>query len=602
MSNKPTSSAKGITWDLKDLYCDPKDPALDTDLKVALQKAKKFENRYRGKLTIKGGITPSKLFQALEEFENICEKIGRVNSYANLLHAANTEESEYGALLQSVRERSTAIRKHLIFFELEWLQVSTSDASVLINSPETAQYKHYLEKEFHYRPHRLSELEEKILDEKANSGSRAFVRLFDEILSASRFQIEVEGVTKEMNQQQVLALLYHQERKQRRLASDGFTQGLKRHNHLLTYIFNILVLDHKINDSLRAYNTPMTARNLSNEIDQDVVQTLLSSCESGFDIVHRFYRFKAQLLGLKKLYDYDRYAPLFPNQSLCNWSQCKDIVEESFRQFDQRYGRIVQKFFTHSWIDAEIRLGKRGGAFSSGTVPSVHPYILVNYNDRLRDVMTVAHELGHGVHQYLSRKVGYLQSHAPLILAETASVFAEMIVFNQLMNTETDPKVRLGLLCHKLEDTFATIFRQVVLTRFEQNLHKARREEGELTTDQIDKIWIEVNSPMYGDSVYLTENYSHWWMYIPHFIHSPFYCYSYAFGELLALALLQKYRKQGGEFIPQYFELLSAGGSETPSVLLSNIGVDITDPKFYQGGIQILRQMLDEAEKLAKEI
>ena len=601
-SNQSTSSADGIAWNLDDLYDGPKDPALDADLNTALKRAKEFEARYRGKLAVEGGITPAALFEALTEFESIYEQLGRSLSYAHLLHAANSEDPEHGALLQSIREGSTAVRKHLIFFELEWLQVSDSEASAIIDAPEAAPYRHYLESERRYRSHRLSEPEEKILDEKANSGARAFARLFDETLSSARFQIEVDGETQEMNEQQALALLYHPEREQRRLASEGFTRGLQAHTHLLTYIFNVLVFDHKVDDTLRDYPTPMAARNLSNEIDQDVVDTLLSASESGYDIVQRFYGFKARLLGLERLYDYDRYAPLFPDHPACDWPRCREIVQEAYGEFDPQSGEIAREFFEKSWIDAEPRLGKRGGAFCSSTVPSVHPYILVNYTDRLRDVMTVAHELGHGIHQVLSRKMGYLQCHAPLTLAETASVFGEMLVFHRLMDIETDPKVRLGLLCSKLEDAFATIFRQVVLTRFEQRLHNARREEGELTSERIGELWVEVNRPMHGDTVHLTENYSHWWMYIPHFIHSPFYCYAYAFGELLVLALYQQYREQGRGFIPRYFDLLSAGGSEAPSILLSNLGVDVTDPNFYQGGLQILRDMLEEAENLGKDI
>jgi oligoendopeptidase F len=344
----------------------------------------------------------------------------------------------------------------------------------------------------------------------------------------------------------------------------------------------------------------MASRNLANEINQGTVDTLLSATESGHDIVHRYYGFKAHLLGLEKLYDYDRYAPIFQNQPAYDWTRCREIVSGAYAQFDPKAGGIVREFFDKSWIDAEPRLGKRGGAFSSSTVPSVHPYIMVNYTDRTRDVMTVAHELGHGIHQYLSRPVGYLQCHAPLTLAETASVFGEMLVFHRLMEIETDPKVRLGLLCSKLEDAFATTFRQIVLTRFEQKLHDARREEGELKAERIGELWMEVNRPMHGDTVELTEDYTHWWMYIPHFIHTPFYCYAYAFGELLVLALYQQYREQGRDFIPRYFELLSAGGSESPEVLLAKLGVDITDPGFYQGGLQILRDMLDEVEDLAK--
>ncbi len=599
-AHKSAGSAEGIAWNLNDLYTGPDDPAIDTDLNTALERAQAFEKCYRGTIAVEGGITPADLYGALTEFESIYEQFGRALAYAQLLHAAKTDDPAHGALLQSVQERATAIRKHLIFFELEWLQLSDDDAERIAEDPEVKRYRHHLKSERRYRSHRLSEPEEKILDEKAITGSRAFSRLFDETLSDARFQIEVDGEVQEMNEQQALALLHHPDRHQRRAAAEGFTRGLKSHTRLLTYIFNILVYDHKINDGLRTYPTPMASRNLANEIDQDVVDTLLSATESGHDIVQQYYRFKARRLGLETLYEYDRYAPIFQDQPACDWAHCRKIVSSAYTQFDRKAGDIVREFFDKSWIDAEPRLGKRGGAFCSSTVPSVHPYILVNYTDRLRDVMTVAHELGHGIHQYLSGQVGYLQCHAPLTLAETASVFGEMLVFHRLMEIETNPQVRLGLLCSKLEDAFATTFRQVVLTRFEQKLHDARRETGELTPERIADLWMEANRPMHGDAVELTENYAHWWMYIPHFIHSPFYCYAYAFGELLVLALYQQYREQGRDFIPRYFDLLSAGGSEAPTVLLSRLGVDITNPDFYRGGLQILRDMLNEAEDLSK--
>ena len=599
-SSKPTSSsADGVAWDLSDLYTGPEDPAIDADLAAALKRAEAFEARYRGAVAAEGGIAPAALSGALSEFEGIYEQIGRALSYAQLLHAAKSDEPRHGALLQSVRERATAVRKHLIFFELEWLQVSDKDAERIVASPEVAPYRHYLENERRYRPHRLSEAEEKILDEKANTGARAFARLFDEVLSSARFRIEVDGETREMNEQQALSLLYHPDRGQRRAAAEGFTAGLRSHSQVLVYIFNVLVFDHRVDDGLRSYPTPMAAQNLFNEIGQDVVDTLLAAGESGYDIVRRYYGFKARLLGLDRLYDYDRYAPVFPDQSAWDWTRCRGIVQDAYGDFDVRAGEIVREFFEGAWIDAEPRLGKRGGAFCSGTVPSAHPYIMVNYTDRIRDVMTVAHELGHGIHQYLARKVGYLQYYSPKTLAETASVFGEMLVFHRLMEIETDPKVRLGLLCSKLEDAFATVFRQVVLTRFEQKLHAARREEGELPPERMDALWMEANRPMYGDTVELTGDYSCWWMYIPHFIHSPFYCYAYSFGELLVLALYQQYREEGQAFISRYFELLSSGGSEPPDVLLSRLGVDVADPGFYQGGIQILRNMLDEAEDLS---
>jgi oligoendopeptidase F len=328
----------------------------------------------------------------------------------------------------------------------------------------------------------------------------------------------------------------------------------------------------------------------------------MTAAERHHGTVQRYYRLKGRLLGVEPLFDYDRYAPLFADQPACDWPRARQTVQESYEAFSPRAGAIIHEFFAKSWIDAELRPGKRGGAFSSSAVPSVHPYILLNYTDKLRDVMTLAHELGHGLHQYLSRSVGYLQSDTPLTTAEMASVFGEMLTFHRLLEMFPEPRIRLAMLCSKIEDGFATVFRQVVLTRFEQLLHQARREKGEQTTEQINELWLAANRPMHGDVVQLSEGYGWWWMYIGHFIHVPFYCYAYAFGELLVLALVQKYKQEGAAFVPKYLELLAAGGSEAPHVLLARLGVDVTDPNFWELGLKLLGDMVTEAEALAAKL
>jgi len=370
---------------------------------------------------------------------------------------------------------------------------------------------------------------------------------------------------------------------------------------VLNFIFNVIVADHTSNDRLRSFPTPMASRHLSNEIDPKSVDALLTSCEEHYHLVNRYYHLKKRLLGFDRLFDYDRYAPLFQEDRILDFSQCREIVLSAFEEFSPQMGDIAKLFFQNHWIDAELRPGKSGGAFSHGTVPSVHPYILVNYSGRTRDVMTVAHELGHGVHQYLSRQRGYLQSDTPLTTAETASVFAEMLVFQKLKKNETEPKERLSLICRKLEDTFATVFRQVVMTRFEQGLHDARREEGELPDSRINTLWLETNQKMFGDSITLREDYGWWWMYISHFVHSPFYCYAYAFGELLVLTLFNRYLNEGPAFTSKYIDLLSAGGSDHPKNLLAHVGVDITTPNFWNSGLEFVQKMVEEAEDLAKQ-
>ena len=592
------SGAEGITWDLSDLYSNLKDKKIQRDIKDLFQKSEAFEKKYRGKIN-SPKLTPKFLLNAVEDLEYISEKIGKLLSFAYLVFAGNTRNPENGAFLQMIQEKSTEARKHLMFFELEWIKLSNKKVDSLLNNKILFQYKHFLEQERRYKPHKLSEPEEKILDEKANTGSRAFKRLFDEILNNIRFKIRLDGKTKSLSETEILALLYDPDRNKRKAGAKSLTVGLKENSHVLTYIFNTLVQDHALNDRLRLFENPMDSRNLSNEIDKKTLDSLMTSCERNYDMVDTYYSLKKRLLGIKKFYDYDRYAPIFHDSEIINYKKSKEIILGSFHNFSPKMATIAQKFFDKNWIDAEVRDGKRGGAFSHSTVPSAHPYVFTNYTGRMRDVMTLAHELGHGVHQYLSRQQGYFQSDTPLTTAETASVFAEILVFHKLMETEKNPKTKLALICGKLEDIFATVFRQVVLTRFEESLHHARRDKGELTSENINELWTEANKPMFGKSVEMSDDYRNWWMYIPHFIHSPFYCYAYSFGELLVLSLYSKYIDEGNVFVPRYIELLSSGGSDAPEVLLERVGVNIKDPDFWQGGLDLLREMVDEALALA---
>ncbi|MFO0846775.1 MAG: M3 family oligoendopeptidase, partial [Gemmataceae bacterium] len=448
----------------------------------------------------------------------------------------------------------------------------------------------------------LSEPEEKILEEKGNTGRAAFVRLFDETVSSLRFDFTLNGKTETLSLQQILAKLYDADRSARAAGAAGITAGLKGNARLLTYILNTVVQDHRSDCTLRKHADVMAPRHLANEIDGKVVDALLTATERHHATVQRYYRLKGKLLGIDQLYDYDRYAPLFRDQTAIDWPTARKIVQESYTAFSPKAGEVIQQFFDKRWIDAELRQGKRGGAFSASTVPSAHPYILMSYTDKLRDVMTLAHELGHGLHQYLSRGVGYMQCDTPLTTAETASVFGEMLTFRRLQQLYPDPKTRLAMLCGKIEDGFATVFRQVVLTRFEQSVHKARHGEGELSTDRLNELWMQANQPMHGDVVKMTDGYAWWWAYIGHFVHTPFYCYAYSFGELLVLALVKKYEQDGPAFVPKYLDMLASGGSEPPHVLVGKLGVDVTDPRFWELGLQLLGDMVAEAEKLAGQV
>lgn len=585
-------------WNLADLYAGPDDPAVERDLDETLRRAERFEELYRGRIGALD-LKPGVLLEAMRELEAISESMDKVLSYAFLLFSGDTGQPQYGAFMQKAQERSTAIRRHLIFFELEWITLADITAEGLLGDSSLSRYRHFLESERRYRPHRLAEGEEKILDDKADTGKRAFMRLFDEILSNLHFSLPSDTGEREAGMEEVLSLLYDGNRETRRAAAESFTHGLEANSRTFTYLFNVLVQDHASDDRLRSYPEPVSSRNLANEIDGETVQVLLDCCRRGYPLVGRYYRLKCRILGLERLYDFDRYAPVLADAGTIPFDGAKGIVLDSFGRFSSRMAEIAGQFFDRKWIDAALRPGKRSGAFSHSTVSSVHPYILLNYTARQRDVMTLAHELGHGVHQCLAAKQGYFHSQTPLTTAETASIFGEMLVFHSMKERETERSARLALVCGKIEDTFATVFRQVAMTTFEERLHQARRTEGELTSQRIGDIWAESNRAMFGDSVELTPGYTGWWMYISHFVHSPFYCYAYAFGELLVLALYRRYLEEGTSFVPRYLALLEAGGSDAPHVLLGRLGVDINDPQFWQGGLALVEEMVAEAESLA---
>lgn len=601
MSKIKNAGLKGATWDLSDLYLGIGDPRIKDELKELLREAETFENKERGSIQ-SGHLTAGALERMLLSLEQLFDRLDRITAHAYLVFAGDSLESGNGKHLQSVQEMRTEIRNHLLFFELEWVALGDGEAERLLRDPALSRYRHYLIKERLYRPHRLAEGEEKILAVKNNTGGGAFSRLFDETLNRIQFEFQCNGDKSLLSEQEILAILHDPERKKREAAARGLTRGLKENSHLLTYIFNVIAADHSSDDQLRAFPDPMASRHLANEIEPEAVRVMMETAEKNGAMVHRYYQLKKRLMKLDVLFDYDRYAPLFKSSRTIGWEEAKEIVLNSFYAFSPEFGKIARLFFEKRWIDAEIRPGKQGGAFSYGVTPSHHPYILMNYTGNLRDVMTLAHELGHGVHQYLSRSQGYFQMDTPLTMAETASVFAEMLVFHQLKEKEADPVEKLYLISSKCEEAFSTLFRQIVLTRFEERFHGARRKEGEIRAEELNRIWLEVNRPMFGDSLALSEDYGWWWMYISHFIHSPFYCYAYAFGELLVLSLYGAYLKEKGEFVSKYLKLLGSGGSKTPQELLSDFHFDLSQKSFWEGGLEILAGMVKEAETLAEKI
>ncbi len=601
MTEGKTSSAEGISWDLTDFYQDSEDPGIERDFAISVEMADSFRERYRGKVET-GKLKPGELYEAVKEYETIYETIGKVASFAWLYHSQNTQEPKRGALFTKTQQKISEVSNKLIFFQLEWQSLEDTVADEYMGSPELGKYKNYLKHWRRYTPHMLSEKEEQIVESLQITGKKALVRLFDEIIGDTTVSIEVDGEKKDFVLDQALSKLYDSNRELRKAAAKGITEALSGKKKFLTFVFNNIVLNHSTICDFRGYPDPMTPRNLDNRVKKETVDALMQACLDNTDIVHDFYRLMKDMLGYDTLYDHDRYCPLPGDTPDVTYEESKAHVLEAYGKFSPELRDIVVRFFEEGWIDAELKPGKRGGAFSASAVPSVHPYILLNFTDKTRDMTTMAHELGHGVHQYLAREQGYLQQRTPLTTAEMASVFGEMLLFDKLMGEVKDPHTKLNILGHKLKDDFATVFRQVIMTRFEQKLHKERMEKGELRPEQINELWLEANREEFGDTVVLTDDYGWWWSYVLHFVHYPFYCYAYAFGELLVLALYDMYREQGKEFVPKYIDLLRRGGSEDPEDMLRRIGADITDPHFWERGLAVLREQVKMVEELAEEL
>lgn len=593
-----TTSATGVTWDLNDLFASHDDPAINTTLDQAMTEAEAFADIYRNTINVPGGPEPIHLREGLERLEALHDVASRPAAYAYLLFAADTSKPEHRDLQQRVEQRLTAIQNQVLFFDLEWLALSETDAQRLIDDPLLAPYRHYLQSIRRYKPHKLSEPEERIINEKDITGVQAWRQLFAEIVSALSFPIELDGKQHDLPLDSVLTLMRHPERSVRQQAHTRLYEIMAKQVESLAYIYNTLMQDHLTMDRLRHYPDPMAQRHLANEIDPATVATMMDVVEQNYDIAHTYFTLKARLLKLPSLQIYDQYAPVGAVNKQMSYSQARAIILEALGRFDKRFRETAARFFDENWIDAEVRPGKRGGAFCSGYPPSVHPYILCNYTDDLRDVMTVAHELGHGIHFWLARSQTIFNFYPTLPLAETASVFGEILVFEHLLDQEQDQSAKLALVCSKIEDIFATVFRQNVLTRFEQAAF-AGRIRGRLTPEQLSAFWRETNQRYYGNAVAHTPGYEMGWSYIPHFINTPFYCYSYVFGELLVLALYAMYREQGAAFVPGYIALLEAGGSQAPGDLLATFGVDANDPAFWQMGFNELRRLVNWAQELA---
>jgi oligoendopeptidase F len=586
------ATVEDVAWNLDPLVEGEGEAGVDRMLAQAQERSAVFAKRFQGKLA---EIEGAQLAEAVAELQEISELVGRAGTYAMLRFATNTAEPANGALLQRVQEQATVVETRLLFFELEWAELDDDRAEELLAADGLDTARHHLRTIRRYRPHLLSEPEEKIMSEKSVSGCDAWTRLFSELTSAVEVDLDGEKLALDV----ALAKLMSSDRELRARVQQSVTEALQPTLRTRAFIFNTLMADKATDDRLRRYSTWISSRNLANEASDESVQALVEAVRGAYDIPQRWYRLKARLLGIERLKDYDRMASVASADESFEWDEAKQIVLDSFGDFSGVMADSARQFFDEQWIDAPPRPGKRGGAFCSYAVPSAHPYVMLNYTARRRDVLVLAHELGHGVHAALARPRGIFEHHTPLTLSETASVFGETLVFRRLLDQAATPESRLALLAEHVEGSIATVFRQVAMNRFEEIAHTARRSEGELSVERLGELWEQSQDEMLGDSVEITGNYRCWWSYVPHFIGTPGYVYAYAYGQLLALSVYGRYAEEGEAFVPRYIELLSAGGSRSPEELAAIAGLDLADPGFWNRGLELVRGQLVAAEDAA---
>jgi len=580
------------SWNLKDLYDGIASPAIEADLKLVDTEATAFALSYEGKVAGLGGAA---LGAAIAAYEKLQDTLGRVMSFGGLAFAGAMDDAKVGQFYQTMQERVNAASVRLLFFTLEVNRIPDADLQVELAAPELAHYAAWLRDVRAFRPHQLSDEIEKLLHEKYVAGRAAWGRLFDETVTDLRFPVGGQDLTIA----EAMHLMFDPDRAKRQEGSEAVGKVLGTHARTFALITNTLAKDKEIEDRWRGFARPISARNLSNFVEDEVVDALVHAVKEGYpSLSHRYYKLKAKWLGLDKLEYWDRNAPLpGASQRTIPWAEARRIVLESYRAFSPKLAVIGERFFTENWIDAAARPGKDSGAFSHGTVPSAHPYILMNYMGNARDVMTLAHELGHGVHQVLAARQGALMADTPLTLAETASVFGEMLTFRKLLAAEQDPAVRKALLARKVEDMINTAIRQIAFCEFERRVHDERRQ-GELLPERLNAIWLEIQSDSMGPAFNWQPSYGSYWSSIPHFVHTPFYVYAYAFGDCLVNSLYAAYQAQPEGFAEKYLDMLSAGGTLRHHELLKPFGLDAREPAFWDKGLSVLRGFIDELEAL----
>lgn len=583
-----------LCWDTTPLYSSPSAPELNQAFEGATSQVAAFRERYRGKVA---ELSAEGLREALKSYEKLQEDLAVPQLYAHLLFAADSESDLHKRLSQKSQEFGNAMGRELLFFDLEIIQMEEEPFQKLAKNSLLDNYRHFLEVLRKFKAHTLSEREESLLSQKSLTGVQAFCRLFDEVSASLRYTLEMGGETKEVTGEELLALLHHPDAGVRERAFGTFLKKHEENGILYSAVFNNVALDHSQEMELRNYQHPMEPTNLGNEIPNEVVESLMQVSEKNYPLAQEYFRLKARLLGMPKLKNTDVYAPLTESDRKYSFEEARTMTVEAYRGFSEEFAELADSFFTGRRVDVMPRPCKSGGAFCMGMTPELPPYLLLNFTGNLRDVATIAHEVGHGIHYLLAQRQTMLNYHPPLPLAETASVFGEMLLTRQLLERETDVEVKKSLLCAKIEDIIATTFRQNVLTRFEEQMH-LRRNDGLLTASELCDLWWNENAKLYGDSVEMIEPYRYGWSYISHFIHARFYCYSYTCAELVVLSLFQRYLKERESFVPVYRGILADGGSKSPGDTLAPAGIVFSDPSFWQGGYDLLGDLIAELKAL----
>jgi oligoendopeptidase F len=584
-------------WNLSDLYPAMASAEVKRDLERVITEGTSFAQRYQGKLAdaLQSAHASDELAQAIAAYEALQDLMGRLMSYAGLIYAGDTTDPSHAKFYGDVQERITQASGLILFFELELNKLDDQALKAAASSSPLAHYKPWLDDIRREKPHQLDDQIERLFLEKSISGHSAWNRLFDDTIAALRFNVD----GKELTLEPTLNLMQDPHEDVRHKAADALAQTLGAHLRTFTLITNTLAKDKDISDRWRGFEDVADARHLSNRVEREVVDAMVAAVQAAYPrLAHRYYKLKASWFGKDKLNHWDRNAPLPDVETkIYPWAEARDIVLSAYHDFTPAMADIARRFFDRSWIDAPVRAGKAPGAFAHPTTPSAHPYVLVNYQGKPRDVMTLAHELGHGVHQVLAAPHGALMAPTPLTLAETASVFGEMLTFQALL-AQADPRLKRAMLASKVEDMINTVVRQIAFYSFERKVHMARRD-GELTADAINALWMSVQAESLGPAIHLGEGYETFWAYIPHFIHSPFYVYAYSFGDCLVNSLYGVYQKSPDGFAQKYLDMLAAGGTKHHTEVLAPFGLDARDPSFWQIGLGMIEGMIADLEGMS---